>query len=126
MDRTQEIEQIHRMAQDAYDNDRMGSAGYTSPEAYATALMSAIEHDLDAHDTALLQRFILEIAERNDMLPLPDAATYAGVAYATMAEAVREGRVSARRVGGGKRGTYLTTRAAVDQAIAERKLRPRK
>jgi len=62
----------------------------------------------------------------DESIPLPDAATYAGVAYATMAEAVREGRVSARRVGGGKRGTYLTTRAAVDQAIAEGKLRPRK
>ena len=66
------------------------------------------------------------LKEIQSIMTLPDAATYACVAYATMAEAVREGRVVARRVGGGKRGTYLTTRAAVDQAVAEGKLRPRK
>ena len=63
--------------------------------------------------------------EHKRAIPLPDAATYAGVAYATMAEAVREGRVQARRVGRA-RGIWLTTRAAVDQAIDEGKLRPRK
>lgn len=62
---------------------------------------------------AWLQRQQITLAEVAELYP---------VAYSTLAEAAREGRLQARQSG----ATWLTTREAVDRAIAEGKLRPRK
>lgn len=55
-------------------------------------------------------------------ITLAEAAALYPVAYSTLAEAAREGRLQARQSG----ATWLTTREAVARAIAEGKLRPRK
>lgn len=55
-------------------------------------------------------------------ITLAEAAALYPIAYSTLAEAAREGRLQARQSG----ATWLTTREAVDRAIAEGKLRPRK
>lgn len=62
---------------------------------------------------AWLQRQPITLAEAADLYP---------IAYSTLAEAAREGRLQARQSG----ATWLTTRADVDRAIAEGTLRPRK
>ena len=54
-------------------------------------------------------------------ITLPEAARLYPLAYATLAQAVREGRLEAWRSG----VTWLTTRAAIERDIAEGKLRPR-
>lgn len=52
---------------------------------------------------------------------LREAARYCNLAYPTLAQAVREGRLEARRTG----ATWLTSRAAIDEAIEAGRLRPR-
>lgn len=53
-------------------------------------------------------------------ITLSEAALHS-LAYSTLAQAAREGRIEARRSG----ATWLTTRVAIEQAIEEGKLRPR-
>jgi hypothetical protein len=67
-----------------------------------------------------LLRLLYGAAEPEMGAPL--AAQYAGVARATMAQALREGRVEARRSG----AAWLVTRSAIDAAIAAGMLRPKK
>lgn len=58
-------------------------------------------------------------------LSLSEAAERIGMAYSTLAQAAREGRLEARRVGRGK-GVWLTTLAAAREAVAKGRLRPRR
>lgn len=53
---------------------------------------------------------------------LPHIAQSYPFAYSTIAQAAREGRIEAWRSG----ATWLTTRAAIEEAIEEGRLRPRK
>lgn len=55
-------------------------------------------------------------------ITLAEAAALYPVAYSTLAEAAREGRLQARQSG----ATWLTTRGAIERAIREGKLRPRR
>ncbi len=59
---------------------------------------------------------------QRQQITLTEVAELYPVAYSTLAEAAREGRLRARQSG----ATWLTTRADVDRAIATGKLRPRK
>ncbi len=58
---------------------------------------------------------------KDQAITLSEAAQLYPLAYSTLAEAVREGRLESRRSG----RVWLTTRAAIERAIAEGKLRPR-
>ena len=124
-----QVELVHGTNQDRletpeYTDVYVGEDSDRISEARARLAEAGI-HPHPYDDGGTLHCLTYEAVTAEEVLALPDAATYAGVAYATMAEAVREGRVQARRVGR-DRGTWLTTRAAVDQAVAEGKLRPRK
>ena len=55
-------------------------------------------------------------------ITLTEAAELYPLAYSTLAQAAREGRLECRRSGP---KTWITTRAAVEEAIANGKLRPR-
>jgi hypothetical protein len=55
-------------------------------------------------------------------MTLREAAARYGIPYSTLTTAIYEGRLDARK----SAGTWLTTEAAIDQAIKEGKLRPRK
>lgn len=57
-----------------------------------------------------------------DVITLAEAADLFPLAYSTLAEAAREGRIKARKSG----DVWLTTREAIEEAIREGKLRPRK
>jgi hypothetical protein len=59
--------------------------------------------------------------QMEDPIGLTDAARYARVAYSTMAQAVREGRVKARRIG---EKTWMTSKQDVQDAIDAGRLRP--
>lgn len=61
--------------------------------------------------------------EYDDPLTLSEATAIYPLAYATLAQAAREGRIKAHRSGP---KIWLTTRAAIEEAIAEGKLRPRR
>jgi hypothetical protein len=56
------------------------------------------------------------------LIPLDEAGQLYGLAYSTMAEAARKGRLQFEWV----EGQRCTTRAAVEAAIAAGRLRPRK
>ncbi|MBU2177564.1 MAG: helix-turn-helix domain-containing protein [Gammaproteobacteria bacterium] len=56
------------------------------------------------------------------LISLSEAAEYCGLAYSTLAQAIREGRLKGRRAGP---KTWLTTRQAIEDAILSHKLRPR-
>jgi len=58
----------------------------------------------------------------HDPVTLPEVADLYPLAYSTLAQAVREGRLQARQAG----KIWITTRAAVEEAIAEGRLRPRR
>ncbi len=60
--------------------------------------------------------------ELSDVLTLREAASLYPLAYATLAQAAREGRIEARK----SDGTWLTTKQAIENAIEQGKLRPRK
>jgi hypothetical protein len=60
--------------------------------------------------------------ELSDVLTLREATRLYPLAYATLAQAVREGRLEARK----SDGIWLTTKQAIEKAIEEGKLRPRK
>lgn len=66
---------------------------------------------------------LAEYVGADDAAPigLREAARYCGLAYSTLAQAAREGRLEARQTG----ATWLTSRAAIDEAIENGKLRPR-
>jgi hypothetical protein len=57
-------------------------------------------------------------------ITLPQAARLYPLAYSTLIQAAREGRLEAHQVPFTR--VWLTTRAAVERAIAERKLNPRR
>jgi excisionase family DNA binding protein len=57
----------------------------------------------------------------NNAMTLSEAATAYGLAYSTLAQAVREHRLNARRSG----STWLTTEDDMNQAIASGRLKPR-
>lgn len=57
------------------------------------------------------------------VITLAQAAEFYPLAYSTLAQAAREGRLDARKAGP---KTWLTTRAAIEEAIEEGRLRPRK
>lgn len=63
-----------------------------------------------------------------EFITLTEASELYPLAYATLAQAAREGRLDVLKLGGGpkeKVGFYLTTHEAVERAIADGKLRPR-
>lgn len=55
-------------------------------------------------------------------MTLREAATCYGIAYSTLTTAIYEGRLDAHK----SAGTWLTTEVAIEEAIKEGKLRPRK
>ena len=55
-------------------------------------------------------------------MSLSEAADLSGLAYSTLAQAAREGRIEARRSG----ATWLTTRVAIKEAIEKGHLKPSK
>lgn len=57
-----------------------------------------------------------------ETVTLTEAASLYPLAYSTLAQAAREGRIEARQSGP---KTWITTRAAIEYAIANGKLRPR-
>jgi len=59
--------------------------------------------------------------EYDDPLTLSEAAAIYPLAYATLAQAAREGRFEAEQHG----SVWLTTRSAIEKAIEQGKLRPR-
>ena len=59
--------------------------------------------------------------EYDDPLTLSEAATIYPLAYATLAQAAREGRFEAEQHG----KIWLTTRSAIERAIEAGRLRPR-
>lgn len=66
--------------------------------------------------------FLDEDGEDAITITLSEAAIIYPLAYSTLAQAAREGRIEARQSGP---KTWITTRASIEQAIAEGKLRPR-
>lgn len=60
--------------------------------------------------------------EPQDTMTLSDAAKVVGMAYPSLAEAVREGRLKAWKSG----KTWLTTRAYLKDAVDKGTLRPRR
>jgi excisionase family DNA binding protein len=54
-------------------------------------------------------------------MTITEAAEYIGLAYSTLAQAAREGRIDAWRSG----GTWLTTVEALEEAIEAGRIRPR-
>ena len=69
---------------------------------------------------------VIERYERRRMgskaMTLTEAAQRYGLAYSTLAQAVREKRLDARK----SAGTWLTTERAMEEAIEQGNLRPRK
>lgn len=66
-DRVTEVNRLRQLAADLYDNDRSGGpAEGQTPEEYAEELIRCFDADkgLDAHDAALLRRFLAEMAAR--------------------------------------------------------------
>ena len=57
----------------------------------------------------------------NQTMTLREAAHRYGLAYSTVAQAVREKRLAARK----SAGVWLTTERAMEDAIDQRRLRPR-
>jgi hypothetical protein len=57
----------------------------------------------------------------DEAITLTEAAHYAGLAYSSIAQAAREGRIKTRR----SAGVWLTTRQDVLDAIGSDTLRPR-
>jgi len=55
-------------------------------------------------------------------ITLIEAARIYPLAYATLAQAAREGRIAARQSG----ATWITSRAAIEAAIESGRLRPRR
>lgn len=72
---------------------------------------------------ALVKLNELEPAAKRIPITLAEAIEFfPNIAYSTLAQAAREGRVEARQSGP---KTWITTRAAIEQAIEEGKVRPR-
>jgi len=73
MDRTQEVNDIRQLAADCYDNATCTlreylalNPGETAAD-YAEALVEMVNpQGLDAHDMALLKRFVAELAQEDD------------------------------------------------------------
>jgi len=61
------------------------------------------------------------LAELQRPITLPEAINFYPIAYSTLAQAAREGRIEAEQHG----KIWFTTRAAIEQAIEEGKLKPR-
>jgi excisionase family DNA binding protein len=55
-------------------------------------------------------------------MTITEAAEYVGLAYSTLAQAAREGRVDAWRSG----ATWLTTVEALEEALEAGRIRPRR
>jgi len=60
--------------------------------------------------------------EQAQPITLAEAARIYPLAYATLAQAAREGRIEARQSG----ATWITSRAAIGAAIGSGRLRPRR
>jgi len=57
----------------------------------------------------------------SEPITLSEAANFQSLAYSTLAQAAREGRIEARQHG----KIWLTTRKAIERAVEEGKLKPR-
>lgn len=60
-------------------------------------------------------------ADPHEPITLSEAADLYPLAYATLAQAAREGRIQARQSG----RTWITTRSDIERAIEQGTLRPR-
>ena len=84
-----------------------------------------IDEDLFPSDTLVSDkngRDIGTLAELRQPITLRKAIDFYHIAYSTLAQAAREDRIEAWRSG----ATWLTTRAAIEEAIEAGRLKPRK
>lgn len=104
------------------DEISFGSVGEGSPEQRVEYFLehTEIPEWFDSHDRRLLIEMISNSFEI--VITLGQAAEFFPLAYSTLAQAAREGRIKARRSG----KVWLTTQAAIEEAIEEGKLKPRR
>lgn len=84
-------------------------------------LQGTFEAEAHAYEYAKQREIELNFPNGDTPILLSRAAQYAQVAYSTLAQAAREGRILSWRIG----ADWFTTQRAIDQAIQDGALRPR-
>lgn len=97
----------------AVPTDWLAAAGY---DAWSE------DEELHGEEGELLSLTLQRPPGDSDIITLQEASSETGLSRATLSQAAREGRLRARRAG----GVWLVTRAALCDAIAAGKLRPRR
>jgi len=91
-----------------------------SGDAVVASDPAALNDYADYTDAGTVAEYLMD-TDSDLLISLTEAAAIVPLAYSTLAQAAREGRIMVRRSG----ATWLTTRFAIQAAIDSGKLRPR-